>query len=233
MTQTYDVPAQWTNKGSTRDPFRLVNSYAFSKSATALPDQWMHFAKLRALDRKMMAVYLGIALVFTYAFFAMIPVAHAEGHFPSAWIYLAVIAGFALLFWFYVVRAIVIRRTRSAWPHVDGLGIGPSGIAIRAGDEVVDIPWASVSSIHATFTALNDPNPKAAHHPVLLISYAGVRDDGSPGVLTRQVGVEYMGTSPRLLSWALLFYWKSPEFHDELGTTVAQKRLDGWHAQLK
>ena len=233
MTHTYEVPANWTNKSSSRDSFRLVNSYAFSKSATRLPDQWMHFAKLRALDRKMMAVYSGIALVFTYAFFAMIPVAHAEGHFPSAWIYLSVIAGFALFFWFHIVRALVIRRTRSAWPHIDGLGIGPSGIAIRAGEDVADIPWASVSSINATFTALKDPNPKAAHHPVLLISYAGTREDGSSGVLTRQVGVEYMGTSPRLLYWALVFYSVSPELRNELGTTVGQKRLDDWHAQIR
>jgi len=233
MTQTYDVPAQWTNKGSSRDSFRLVNSYAFSKSATPLPDQWMHFAKLRAMDRKMVALCSGISLFFTYSVFAMIPVAHAEGHFPSAWIYLTVLAGIAVFFGFHVVRALVIRRTRSAWPHVDGLGIGPSGIAVRAGDDVADIPWASVSSINATFTALNDPNPKAAHHPVLLISYAGTREDGSSGILTRQVGVEYMGTSPRLLYWALVFYWKSPELRDELGTTVAQKRLDDWHAQLR
>jgi hypothetical protein len=197
----------------------LVNAFAFAKSATPPPDQWTHFAKLRPIPWRLLAVCAVIALVSAYAFVAMIIQYPADFLQMSA--FLVIIAASAGYFGWITVRSLVSYRTRSGWPHLNGVGIGESGIAFRLTGGDADVPWDSVTSIQATVT--NADNPKKANIPVLRVEYAGAAVD---------LNTEILGASPLMVFWAMLFYWKSPHCRSELGTTVAQQRMDGWLAEI-
>jgi hypothetical protein len=58
---------------------------------------------------------------------------------------------------------------------------------------------------------------------VLQLEYAGSTVDLDTGII---------GASPLVLYWALLYYWQNPASRDELGTTLAQARLDAWLEQV-
>jgi hypothetical protein len=83
------------------------------------------------------------------------------------------------------------------------------------------VPWSAVTGIEATFTNL-DKSTKVKI-PVLRIEYSGTHLDLSTMIL---------GSSPLVTFWVLTYYWKFPNERHELGTTVAQQRMDGWLAQM-
>jgi hypothetical protein len=99
------------------------------------------------------------------------------------------------------------------------VGIGESGVAFRLTGGDADVPWDAITAIEATVT--NAGNARKAKIPVLRIDYAGSRVDLNTAVL---------GASPLVTYWALVYYWTTPASRRELGTTVAQKRLDDWLA---
>lgn len=219
MTQTNEVPADWVPRSASRRPLLLVNAYAFSTSSTPPPDQWTHFAKLRAVPWKVVAACAAIALLCVRGFFGTIEVAGDE--VIHAIIPLVGLLAGAVFFGGIAALSVASYRKRTGWPHLHGVGLGTSGIAFRftAGD--ADVPWEAVTSIEAVFT--NADNPKQAHIPVLRVRYA----DSTVDLNTR-----ILGASPIVVYSALTYYWKNPASRDELGTTVAQRRMDAWLAQV-
>jgi len=197
----------------------LVNAFAFAKSASPPPDQWTHFAKLRPIPWRLLVACAVIFLVSTWGFVAMI-VQYPDGILQMS-PFLVIIAGSAVYFGWLTVKSLLSYRTRGGWPHLNGVGIGESGIAFRLTGGDADVPWDSITAVRATVT--NENNPKKANIPVLRVEYAGSAVD---------LNTEILGASPLMVYWALLFYWKSPASRDELGTTVAQKRMDEWLAEL-
>jgi hypothetical protein len=109
----------------------------------------------------------------------------------------------------------------AGWPHLHGLGIGSSGIALRFTAGAVDVAGDSVTSIGAVFT--NADNPTKAHIPVLRVSYAGTFVD---------LNAQILGAAPTVVYCALRYYWQNPTRRKEFSTTVAQKRMARWLAQV-
>lgn len=219
MTQNYDVPAGWVSSAASQKPLTLVNAFAFSKSATPPPDQWTHFAILRPIPWRLVAVFAAITLVCIWAIvssFVQYPEDLRMGFFA-----LVLFGAGAVFFGRFVVKSIATYGSRSGWPHLHGLGIGESGIAYRLTGGDSDVPWAAVTSITATFTNLG--NPKKAKIPVLRVEYAGSSVD---------LNTQILGASPLVVYWALIFYWLTPASRVELGTTVAQQRMDEWLTQI-
>jgi hypothetical protein len=219
VTQTYEVPADWLPRSASRKPLVLVNGIAFSKSSTPPPDQWTHFAKLRPVPWRLLTGYIVITLVCLWGFFGFINLAGNDIWqviFP-----LVVFAIGALFFGWVAVTSVASYGKRTGWPHLHGLGIGRSGIALRftAGD--TDVAWETVTSIGAVFT--NADNPKRAHIPVLRVAYADTFVD---------LNTQILGAAPTVIYCALRYYWQNPKKRKELGTTVAQKRMDRWLTQV-
>jgi hypothetical protein len=79
------------------------------------------------------------------------------------------------------------------------------------------VPWDAITAVEATVT--NEDNPRKAKIPVLRIEYAGSRVDLNTAIL---------GSSPLVMYSALTYYWRTPGSRGELGTTVAQKRMNDW-----
>lgn len=221
MTQTRDipqgwiVPPGWTSDSASRSPLRLVNAFAFAKSSSPPVDQWTHFAKLRPVPRKFVLGFAVIALVCIWGIVGTLSTFADELIYAA--LPLAVMAIGALFFGWAVVKSVASHFSRTGWPHLHGVGIGPSGIAFRLAGGDSDVPWESVTSIRATVT--NELNPGKPGIPVLRVEYAGARVDLNTAIL---------GASPIALYRALLFYWTTPAARDELGTTVAQQRMDDW-----
>ena len=219
MTLTSDVPAGWLSRTASRKPLVLVNAFAFSKTTAPPPDQWSHFAKLRPVPWRLVVACLAIAAVCVWGLVATFM------QYPDEWIhflfFLVLLAVGAIFFGAAAIKSVLSYRTRTGWPHLHGLGLGASGIALRLTGGDADVPWDRITAIRATVT--NESNPKKANIPVLRLEYAGSTID---------LNTDILGASPLVLYWALLFYWKSPASRDELGTTVAQKRMDEWLAEL-
>jgi hypothetical protein len=218
MADEFAVPAGWVPANASRSPLRLVNAYAFSKSSTPPVDQWLHFAQLRPVPRNMIALFALICAGSTGGFFATF-VQFPEDRIQVLWVLVLCGAG-ALYFGWTTTMALLSHPTRAGWPHPHGIGIGASGISYRLSGGDSDVPWDAVTAIRATVT--NADNRRKANVTVLRVEYAGSHVDISPTVL---------GVSPLVLYWALVFYWKSPGDRNELGTTVAQQRMDGWLAE--
>jgi hypothetical protein len=215
VTSTYSVPAGWLSRTTSRHPLLLVNAFAFAKSSTPPPDQWTHFAKLRPVPWKFVLLFLVIAAVCVWGLYAT--VTHPDNA-PEESLVAAVLFGAgALFFGGTTVASLVSSRKRTGWPHLHGIGIGESGVAFRLTGGDADVPWDAITAIEATVT--NNNNPRKAKIPVLRIQYAGSTIDLNTAIL---------GASPAVLYWALVFYWTTPASRGELGTTVAQERMDGW-----
>jgi hypothetical protein len=196
----------------------LVNAIAFSRSSTRPPDQWTHFAKLRPVPWRLLTGYIVITLVCVWGFLGCINLAGNDIWpviFP-----LVVLAIGALFFGWVAVASVASYGKRTGWPHLHGLGIGRSGIALRFTGGDADVPWESVRSIGAVFT--NADNPKKAHIPVLRVVYADTSVD---------LNTQILGAAPTVMYCALRYYLENPVQRGELGTTVAQKRMDRWLAQ--
>jgi hypothetical protein len=215
-----------------RKPLRLVNSYAFSKSATVLPDQWLHFASLRPTSKGFVALLATFLLVSVWGFFGMIEQRDVIGSVMGVFVAAGLMAAGALTFGFFLIRTLLANNTRVGWPNVIGLGIGKSGIALRVTSGDTDIAWDDIESIDATFSNLDDPNPKQAHVPILQITYTGTHEGTSGVRLMRQIPVDDLDASPPVVYRALVYYWTTPVSRDELGTAAAQKQLDVWLADL-
>jgi hypothetical protein len=218
MADEYAVPAGWVPANASRSPLTLVNAYAFSKSSTPPVDQWLHFAQLRPVPWNMITLFALLFLGSTWGFFAVFT-QFADDRGPTIWVLVCCAAG-ALYFGWGTVMSLLSHPTRAGWPHPHGIGIGESGIAYRLSGGDSDVPWNAITAIRATVT--NADNRRKANVTVLRVEYAGSHVDISPMVL---------GVSPLVLYWSLLFYWKSPGHREELGTTVAQQRMDGWLAE--
>ncbi|MGY4858415.1 hypothetical protein [Cryobacterium sp. AP23] len=219
MTQTFDVPADWLPGTASRKPLVLVNAFAFAKSSTPPPDQWLYFAKLRPVPWRLVATYVVITAICLWGLFGMIGVAGSEiGYvlFP-----LIVLGVGALFFGWAAVMSIVSYGTRTGWPHLHGVGIGASGIALRFTGGDADVSWEAVTSIGAVFT--NAANPRKAQIPVLRVMYAETHVD---------LNAQILGASPILILIALTYFWKHPESRSELSTSAAQKRMTGWLGQV-
>jgi hypothetical protein len=219
VTQTYDVPAGWVSSAASRKPLTLVNAFAFSKSSTPPPDQWTHFAILRPIPVWLVALFAAITLFCIWAIvssFMQYPDDLRMGLFA-----LVLFGAGAAFFGRFVVKSIASSGRRRGWPHLHGVGLGESGIAYRLTGGDADVPWDAVTSITATFTNLG--NPRKATIPVLRVEYTGSSVD---------LNTQILGASPVVVYWALIYYWLTPASRSELGTTVAQKRMDEWLTRL-
>ncbi|POH63894.1 hypothetical protein C3B61_13990 [Cryobacterium zongtaii] len=215
MTQTYEVPADWLTGAASRKPLQLVNAFAFATSSTPPPDQWTYFAKLRPVPWRPVAGCAAIALVCVWGFFGTLELAGDEVVYTL--IPLAGLLVGGLYFGWIAIMSVLSYSKRTGWPHLHGAGIGESGIAFRFAGGDADVPWDSVTSIRAVFTNADDP--RKPHIPVLRVEFDGSTVDLNTGIL---------GANPRLLYSALTYYWKNPESRSELGTSLAQKRMEGW-----
>jgi len=218
VTQNYDVPAGWLPTTASSKPLLLVNAFAFAKSSTPPPDQWTHFAKLRPVPWKLVAGFVTIAAVCVWGMVATLT-QFADDLIPALFP-LALMGAGALFFGWATIKSLTSYRTRTGWPHLHGLGLGESGIAYRLTGGDADVPWDAITSIRATFT--NELAPSKPGVPVLRVEYAGSKVD---------LNTDILGVSPLVLYWALLYYWRFPATRDELGTTLAQQRMDGWLAE--
>jgi hypothetical protein len=220
MTNRSAIPAGWLPANASRSPLRLVNAYAFSKSATPPVDQYLHFAQLRPVPWNLTVLFTAIAFVSVWAsVFALTEM--LNGHWQVLFMLLISGAG-AFFFGGAAIKSLLSHSTRAGWPYPHGVGIGESGISYRLSGGDSDVPWEAVTSVRATVT--NETNPRKANIPVLRVEYGGASVD---------LNTTIIGASPSVLYWALLFYWKSPEHRSELGTTVAQQRMDGWLAETR
>ena len=215
----YDVPAGWLPASASRKPLLLVNAFAFAKTLTPPPDQWTHFAKLRPVPWKLVAGFVTIAAVCVWGIIATLT-QFAHELIPALFP-LAIMGAGAVFFGWATIKSVTSYRTRTGWPHLHGLGLGESGIAYRLTGGDSDVPWAAITSIRAMVT--NELTPSKPGVPVLRVEYGGSKVD---------LNADILGVSPLVLYWALLYYWKNPAARGELGTTVAQQRMDGWLAQV-
>jgi hypothetical protein len=218
VTSDYDVPSGWVSSTASRAPLVLVNAVAFSRSSTPPPDQWTHFAKLRPVPWKLVAGFAAIALFCVWGVFSTL--AQFADEMESALFFVVLLCVGALFFGWAAIRSVTTYATRSGWPHLHGLGIGESGIAYRLAGGDSDVPWDAITSIRAMFT--NEAAPAKPGFPILRVEYAGSHVD---------LNTQILGASPIVLYRALVYYRGNAASRDELGTTVAQQRMDGWLAQ--
>ncbi|GAB2467149.1 hypothetical protein GCM10027029_31870 [Conyzicola lurida] len=215
-----EIPPGWQPDNASRAPLVLVNAVAFSKGSKPPPDQWTHFAKLRPVPWKLFTGFLAIALVCVWG------IVNIFVQYPDTWsdnlFFIGAMALGAGFFGWAVIKSVLSYPVRAGWPSLHGLGIGESGIALRLGGGDSDIPWEAVTSVRATVT--NELSDDKAHIPVLRIEHSGTAVDFNTQIL---------GASPVVVYRALLYYWLNPASREELGTTVAQQRMDGWVAQIQ
>jgi len=219
VTQTYEVPEDWLPRSASRKPLVLVNAIAFSKSSTPPPDQWSYFAKLRPVPWRLLSGYIVITLVCVWGFFGAINL--AGGNLWQAIFPIVVLGVGAVFFGWAAIMSVASYGKRTGWPHLHGLGIGRSGIALRFTGGDADVAWDSVTSIGAVFTNADDP--KKAHIPVLRVAYADTFVD---------LNTQILGAAPTVIYCALTYYWQNPDSRKELSTAAAQQRMDRWLAQI-
>jgi hypothetical protein len=216
---TYAVPDGWLPRSASRAPLRLVNAFAFARSSTPPPDQWTHFAQLRPVPWRLLTACIVITLVCVWGIVATLV------QYPDELFYaiapLVILGLGAAFFGRAAVESLLSYRSRTGWPHLHGVGLGASGVALRLAGGDADVPWSAVTAIRATRT--NETDPGRPQIPVLQLEYAGSTVDLDTGII---------GASPLVLYWALLYYWQNPASRDELGTTLAQARLDAWLEQV-
>jgi hypothetical protein len=217
VTQTDDIPPGWFSESTSRAPLLLVNAFAFSKSSNPPPDQWTHFAKLRPVPWKLVGGFALIALFCVWGVYGILT--QYADELEYAIFFLLLMGVGALFFGWAAIASIVSYRTRTGWPHLHGLGIGSSGIAYRLTGGDSDVPWDSITAVSAART--NDGDPAKPGVSVLRVEYGGSRVD---------LNTQILGASPAPFYRALTFYLRNPANRDELGTTVAQQRVDGWLA---
>jgi hypothetical protein len=161
------------------------------------------------------------------------------GKLDEVFVPLVVFPAVALYFSWWIVASLLTYRKRTGWPHLHGIGLGTFGVSFRLLGGDVDVPWDNITSVRATVS--NEGNQKRVQLPVLRVTFKGADIDGADagagaGAGANGAAIELspgiLGASPMVVLWALLFYWKSPAHRDELGTTVAQQRMDEWLTQV-
>jgi len=217
MTRASEIPPGWVSGSTSRKPLLLVNAYAFSASSTPPVDQWTHFAKLRPVPWKLVVGFAAIALFCVWGVVATLQ--QFADELAYALFFVALMAVGAVFFGSAAIRSVLVYRKRTGWPHLHGLGIGSSGLSFRLAGGDADVPWEVITSIRAMVTNENDMNKPGV--PVLRVEYAGSRVDLNTAILD---------ASPTVLYRALLHYWSTTSDRHELGTTVAQQRMDVWLA---
>jgi hypothetical protein len=218
MTTMYDVPTGWLDSKSSNAPLQLVNAYAFAKSKHPPVDQWTHFATLRPVS---WGFIIGLAVIVYFSGYGAVwAIFDVSREVPLiGWTMGPVLIISTIFFGYYAIALALAHRPRLSWPHLQGIGIGESGLSLRLAVQSTDVPWSAVTGIEATRTNLD--NPAKAQIPVVRISYSDTHLDLNTAIF---------GSSPLVTFWALTYYWKFPQQRHELGTTVAQHRMDSWLA---
>lgn len=220
--------AAWWLLGSgvaSAKPLVLRGAVFMTRAVTPPPDSWVHFAKLRGVPWE----WIGTFTIFgTLSAAAAAWLAWGPREDGLDWTGTAILAGVAILcsvgalfFLGAAAMSLVTQAKSSGWPRLQGLTLGEHGVAFRLLGESRDIRWEDISLIEATFTQAHRTSGPPL--PVLRIVWA----HGERSFSTR-----VLDASPVVLFTALRFYLEHADQRAELGTTVAQARMDAWLAEV-
>lgn len=122
------------------------------------------------------------------------------------------------------VRVLIMNtRTTSVGTRPVGVAVGENGIMLNLLGLDAELPWSAIDSIESGVITVGRGRRGEQEIPTI-----DIRARGKLHCLT----LASLATPPVLAYAALKFYLDNPALRDELGTTVAQKRFDEWHAAL-
>ncbi|KTR88553.1 hypothetical protein NS220_16215 [Microbacterium testaceum] len=224
------IPPGWATPFASRKRLQLLPAEMFNRTFERAPDEWLHVAPLRRPPLILTIAFALITLMCGWIVWGVLTQAGTtpsmQGPMPYV---IAVMFGILGLFSVLVfLNLLAASRSRASWGNRQCVAVGRSGIAVRFQGAAVNIPWNDVTAIWATTTnATGASQARLIKTPVLRIE----RDtgDGTEGVVgTWNIAPFALDAAPQATYAALHFYWVNVGARGELGTTLAQQRIDGF-----
>lgn len=227
--RTAFVPPGWVWPLASSRRLRMLPAEMFNRTFERAPDDWLHVAPLK---RPPLFLTITAGVIAAFLTWLVIGVLLQAGTTPAMsgpipYVIAAVFGVVGVFFLISFVSLLVASRSRASWGNRQCVAVGRSGIAVRFQGAGANIPWSEVKAVVATTT--NDSGVQQAR-PVKLPILRIERDvDLASGeVRSWKIATFALDAAPRAVYAAAHFYWTHPHLRPELGTTVAQQRIDGF-----
>ena len=215
----------YSRSGAERGLPLLLNAIVLTRAKVRPPDSWVHFFSETGASRRLAVWFSSGGLLASASLIWTLVTTIVRGGANMWWLLLVIplLLG-ALILALAGVIAIVqfVRHASFGHRHI-GLSLGRHGLVRYYLDEVDVWPWESIARIEASGKIIDKEYGDFSAQLVIIPT-----GELPPDVLLSEYGVDGYQSHAWLIYTAVRFWAEHPELRSELGTTYAQRRIEGW-----
>jgi len=222
---TAALGVSYQRAGAERGLPLLMNAVVLSRATERPPDSWIHFFSETGASRWLAVCFSAAGLISSASLvWTAVHVVREGGAALWWWLLLVPLLIAALILSLAGVIAIVqfVRHATFGHRHI-GLSLGRHGVVRYYLDEVDVWPWEKIARIEASGKALDKETGDFSAKLVLV-----PHGDQPAGVTLSEYIVDGYQSHAWLIYTAARFWAEHPQLRSELGTTYAQRRIEGW-----
>lgn len=220
------VGVSYQRSGGERGVPLLLNAVVLSRARVRPPDSWIHFFHEAGPSKWLTAWFLCAGLVSSLSLGWSAVLVVNVGMAGLLWLVIPLLLGALILVFTGVVGLVqVVRNSTFSHRHV-GLSLGRHGLIRYYLDDVDVWPWESIKRVKATGKTI-DPTDGDFTAKIELVPTERPQD-----VLYDNYEITGYKSHAWLIYTAVRFWAEHPELREELGTTYAQRRIEGWRDEM-
>ena len=211
--------------GAERGLPHMLNAIVLTRATARPPDSWIHFFSETGASRWLATCFSVAGLLSSASLiWTAVHVVRAGGAALLWWLLLVPLLIATLILALAGVIAIVqfVRHATFGHRHI-GLSLGRHGIVRYYLDEVDVWPWEKIARIEATVKTLDKESGDFSANLVIV-----PRGEQPSDITLNEYILDGYQSHAWLIYTAARFWAEHPELRSELGTTFAQRRIEGW-----
>jgi len=218
----------YQREGTNRGMPHLINAVVLTRARVRPPDSWVHFFREAGPSRWLTTCFAATGILMSTSLVWTFVAVLGEGGAALLWLLLVVpllLAALVLALAGAIALVQFVRHASFGHRHI-GISIGRHGLVRYYLDEVDVWPWENIIRVEALGRALDAQTEDFSAHIVL------VANSLPADVTENKYSIDGYQSHPWLIYTAVRFWAEHPELRSELGTTFAQRRIDGWSEQM-
>ena len=218
----------YQREGTNRGMPHLINAVVLTRARVRPPDSWVHFFREAGPSRWLTTCFAATGILMSTSLVWTFVAVLGEGGAALLWLLLVVpllLAALVLALAGAIALVQFVRHASFGHRHI-GISIGRHGLVRYYLDEVDVWPWENIIRVEALGRALDAQTEDFSAHIVL------VANSLPADVTENKYSIDGYQSHPWLIYTAVRFWTEHPELRSELGTTFAQRRIDGWSEQM-